>query len=198
MAASQDLIANYLASGKSFTDTTEQAHRQFMRNAVKRARISKNKRDVALVLLNIWFNKSDKGGMHPGRKKVAKAAGVSVRTVATIFGELRGAKVLNVVSHAKGGRGYATVYTINMRNMLIWMGYKLPDTQPGDLVEVPQNVTSIRTFEETQKRAKLHTKKRARIAHRLKGKCTHLSGIGFEDPSQEIGMGSVVQTDTVH
>ena len=159
MAASQDLIANYLASGNSFTDTTEQAHRQFMRNAVKRARISNNRRSVAETLLNLWFRHRQNNCINPSRRKVAKMAHVSEPTVARFLKEMREAGALIVVAYGKGGKksdgsGIATHYRLDLKGLIQWMGYKLPEEKPGQLVEVAPNVVPFETFREIQERRK--------------------------------------------
>lgn len=157
MAASQDLIANYLASGNSFTDTTEHAHRQFMRNAVKRAKISNNRRAVAEALLNLWFRHRQSNCINPSRRKVAKLAHVSEPTVARFLKEMREAGALIVVAYGKGGKrsdgsGIATQYRLDLKGLIQWMGYKLPEERPGQLVEVPSNVVPFETFREVRER----------------------------------------------
>lgn len=157
MTTSTGLIANYLASGNTFSDSTEQAHRQFMRSAVRRAKISNNKKAVAEALLNLWFRHRHSNCINPSRRKVAKMAHVSEPTVARFLKEMREAGALIVVGYGKGGKkrdgsGIATHYQLDLKGLIQWMGYKLPEERPGQLVEVAQNVVPFETFREVQER----------------------------------------------
>jgi hypothetical protein len=148
----EEHIINFIRNGKTFTDTNEHAHRQFMRGAVRRARISKNTRDVVLAILNIWFQKKAQGVMYPGRKKLARMGGVSVRTVATILAEMRAAGALKVISHGKGGRA-STRYSLDMKGLILFLGYKLPEVVQGTLGKVTKFHAGFRPFALWQKRA---------------------------------------------
>ena len=137
---------------KSFSNTSEHEHRQFMRRAVRKAKISKNERDVVLALMNIWFVRKSDGEMHPGRKKIAKMAGVSVRTVAAIMARMREADALLVVSHGKGGRA-STRYQMNLENLIVFLGYELPRVIEGELRKIVVAVGNFIPFSLWKKRA---------------------------------------------
>ncbi len=153
------------AIAPEFKDTDEQSHRQFMRRQVRNAKISKYDRDVVLAVLNHWFAHKQKGVMHPGRDKIAKVARVSVRTVATMFGRMREAGVLEVVSHGKGGR-HATRYKMNLTALIKFLGYELPKEVAGTLRKIPAMVGRFTPW--------AVFKKRANGAHGIKDKRTHL------------------------
>lgn len=103
----------------AFRDSQEAAFRRFVRGAVRRADLTKGERDVTLALLNFWLHHKGTGKpIHPGREKLAKRAGVSVRTVASSLAMLRAAGVLEVVSNLKGGFKTATKYSVNLRSLM--------------------------------------------------------------------------------
>jgi hypothetical protein len=137
---------------KSFSSTSEHEHRQFMRRAVRKAKISKNERDVVLALMNIWFVRKSDGEMHPGRKKIAKMAGVSIRTVASIMARMRETEALLVVSHGKGGRA-STRYRMNLENLILFLGYEMPRVIEGELRKIVVAVGNFVPFSLWKKRA---------------------------------------------
>lgn len=140
---------------KTFADSDEHAHRQFMRRQVKKARINKNERDVVLALMNIWFvRKKMSGVMHPGRKRIASMANCSIRTVASIMARMREAGALVVVSHGKGGRA-STRYTMDFEKLILFLGYELPKEAAGKLVEIVTRAGVFTPFRLWKKRAKL-------------------------------------------
>lgn len=108
---------------KSFKDSQEAAFRRMVRDAVRKAAMTKGERDVTLAIVNYWFHHKGTGKpIHPGREKLAKRAGVSLRTVASTLAMLRAAGVLNPVSNLKGGFKTATRYQVNVSALLSLCG----------------------------------------------------------------------------
>lgn len=151
-------------SNTNFSDSQEAVFRRHCRDAAKRGPFSKGERDVVLAVLNLWFvhRKKDGGVFHPGRTKLARRAGVSVRTVASTLAMLRDAGVMQTVSHAKGGWGKATRYTFDVIAYFPACGFDYPAFIPGDLVV--QNCTHSRPP----------------IAHNMRAKIAH----GISNPSE--------------
>lgn len=106
----------------SFKDSQEQAFRRLVRQSIRKGDFTKGERDVIIALVNHWFHHRAKGPIHPGREKIAKKAGVSVRTVASAMSMLRAAGVLNPVSNLKGGHGAATRYSVNTYALFVLCG----------------------------------------------------------------------------
>lgn len=148
---------------KAFSDTHEHSHRQFMRRAVKKAKVSNNEKAVVSALMNIWFVRKGDGEMHPGRKKIAKMAGVSVRTVAAIMARMREVGALVVVSHAKGGRA-STRYRMDLEKLILFLGYTLPRVIEGELRKIAVVVGNFTPWALWKKRANFaHGKEKKRI-----------------------------------
>lgn len=107
----------------SFKDSQEAAFRRLVRDAIRKGDFTKGERDVIIALVNHWFHHKgkNKGIVHPGRAKLAKKAGVSVRTVASTLAMLRAAGAISVVEYPNGGRN-ASRYSINIRPLMTLCG----------------------------------------------------------------------------
>lgn len=109
---------------KAFKDSQEAVFRKLVRDAIRKAPFTKGERDVTMALFNHWLH--HKGGpkpvIHPGRRKLARSAGVSIRTVAATLAMLRAATVIDTVSHAKGGWGTSTRYSVNVMALFTLCG----------------------------------------------------------------------------
>jgi hypothetical protein len=158
---------------QDFKSSDEQKHRQFMRLQVRKAKISNNERAIITALMNVWFANKCKGHMHPGRKKIAKMAHVSIRTVASMMARMREAGALVVVSHANGGRA-STRYRMDLEKLILFMGYKLPKVIRGALTEIVRVVGGFVPFE--------LWKKRANIAHGKENKRKVIAPCGYPEP----------------
>ena len=101
-----------------FRDSQEAAFRRVVRDAVRNGGFTKGERDVTLALVNHWFHHRAKGPIHPGREKLAKVAGVTIKTVSRTLGNLRAAMVILPVNEAFGGKAKATEYTVNIHMLL--------------------------------------------------------------------------------
>jgi hypothetical protein len=100
---------------KSFEDSQEAAFRRLVRQSVRKGPFTKGERDVVLAFVNHWMHHRKKSGgvVHPGREKLAKRAGVSVRTVASVLEMLRQSGAIEAVAHLHGLYGNATEYTVS-------------------------------------------------------------------------------------
>lgn len=137
-------------SANHFRDSQEAAFRRVIRQCIRRGPFTKSEREVVMAFINHWFHhrNSTKGVVHPGRKKLAKRAGVSVRTVASVLDMLRAHKVIDPVAHLHGLHGNATEYTVCTVALTV-----LCDKKKSDLaVNGVQNCTG---------------RGRAKIAHRI-------------------------------
>jgi hypothetical protein len=108
----------------TFKDSHEANFRRMVRAAIRKGGFSKGERDVTLAIVNHWFH--HKGGpkdyIYPGRAKIAKKAGVSIRTVASTLSMLRDVGALVPVSHLMGGGGTATRYRIDTVALMSFCG----------------------------------------------------------------------------
>lgn len=99
----------------TFKDSQEAAFRRVIRQCIRRGPFTRSEREVVLAFINHWFHhrNSTKGVVHPGRKKLAKRAGVSIRTVASVLETLRSHGVIDPIANLYGLHGKATEYTVN-------------------------------------------------------------------------------------
>ncbi|MEX3315701.1 hypothetical protein [Sulfitobacter sp. PS-8MA] len=99
----------------AFKDSQEAAFRRVIRQTIRRGPFTKSEREVVLAFINHWFQhrKSTKGVVHPGRKKLANKAGVSIATVKRTLALLRDYGAIDAVDHLEGLHGNATEYTVN-------------------------------------------------------------------------------------
>ena len=101
-----------------------------VRDAIRKGDFTKGQRDVTLALVNTWFHHrgGPKGYIHPGRKALAKKAGVCVRTAASTLAMLRASGVCLPIANLKGGQGAATRYKLNLHALLTLCGCDWLDT----------------------------------------------------------------------
>lgn len=102
-------------SATDFRDSQEATFRRMMREQIRKGPFTKGQRDVVLAFINHWFHhRNSKDGMvHPGRKKIAKKAGVTIKTVSRVLELLRHYGVIVAVDHLNGLRGNATLYSVS-------------------------------------------------------------------------------------
>jgi len=107
---------------KAFKDSREAAFRRDTRARVRKSNLSRTEKEILLAFLNHWFVHRSKGGVHPGRKKLAKRAGASVRAVNYTLSMLRDFKVIEATAHATGNsaghRGCATEYKVDEQRLI--------------------------------------------------------------------------------
>lgn len=108
----------------SFKDSQEAAFRRLVRQAIRKGDLTKGERDVTLAIVNLWFHHRNgpKGYIHPGREKLAKSAGVTVKTVSRTLASLRAAGVLTPLNGVSGGGKTPTHYTVNTHALLVLCG----------------------------------------------------------------------------
>ena len=108
-------IKNETGAIQSFEDSQEAAFRRLVRQSVRKGPFTKGERDVVLAFVNHWMHHRKKAGgiVHPGREKLAKRAGVSIRTVASVLDMLRKTGVIEAVAHLNGLYGNATEYSLS-------------------------------------------------------------------------------------
>lgn len=98
----------------TFKDSQEASFRRIIRQTIRKGPFTKSEREVVLAFINHWFyhRKSTKGVVHPGRKKLAKRADVSIATVKRTLAMLRDYGVISAKAHLEGLHGNATEYTV--------------------------------------------------------------------------------------
>lgn len=123
-----------------FKDSQEAAMRRMVRDAIRKGPFTKGQRDVALAIVNHWFHHNGKRApIHPGRDKLARKSGVTVKTVSRTLGMLRAAGVLVPVSSLRGGWGSATKYRVNIAALMTLCGCDwLDEFLRGRALNVPQ------------------------------------------------------------
>lgn len=99
-----------------FKNSQEAAFRRVIRDMIKRGPFTKSERDVVLAFFNHWFvhRNGEKGFVHPGRKKLAKRAQVTIKTVSRTLAMLRDNHAIQPVGHLNGLHGNATEYTVSI------------------------------------------------------------------------------------
>jgi len=114
-------IQNSRVFSKPYRDTQEATFRRLQRDRVRKSSLSRAEKEVLLTFLNHWFVHRAKGAVHPGRKKLAKRSGVSMRTVNRTLAMLRDFDVIQPVAFERGncgeGFGMATEYTCNTEHL---------------------------------------------------------------------------------
>lgn len=102
-------------SATTFKDSQEATFRRLVREQVRKGPFTKGQRDVVMAFINHWFHhRNSKDGMvHPGRQKIAKKAGVTIKTVSRVFEILRHFGVIVAEDHLHGLHGNATLYSVS-------------------------------------------------------------------------------------
>ena len=157
-----------------FNASIEAAWRRILRQAISESGMTRGQKAVTTKIVDLWMHHRNgpKGYIHPGREKLAKAAKVSVRTVATTLSELRSAGVLRVVGRPKGEGQRPTEYAISTLRLLDLCGVDRPDWAEGELAEVAcKTGKELHTTLHTTGVQKLHTDK-----EHVRGEETQASG----------------------
>lgn len=105
-----------MPSNTEFNAGSEAAFRRVIRNQIRKGPFTKGQRDVALAFFNHWFfhRTSTKKVVHPGRDKLARKAGVTIRTVTRTLDILRAHGAIIAVAHLEGLHGKATEYVVDI------------------------------------------------------------------------------------
>jgi hypothetical protein len=117
---------------EDYLRSAEHTFRRRVRETIRAARFTKSERDVALALVNHWFTYRHSGQpIHPGRAKIAKAAGVTVKTVSRTFDHFRRIGFLVAISNLKGGGEVATRYEVKIAALDAWVLSLTGTKKPG-------------------------------------------------------------------
>lgn len=106
----------------NFRDSKEATFRRYLREAVRESNLTRGEKALTLAFINHWFVHRHKGAVHPGRKKLAKRTGASLRAVNYTFNLLREFKAIEAVAYEGGNEagawGKATEYTVDTVRLL--------------------------------------------------------------------------------
>lgn len=101
----------------NFSDSQEATFRRCIRSSVRDSNLTRGEKEIALAFLNHWFVHRRDGAVYPGRKKLAKRTGASMRAVNYAFCLFRDFGAITAVAYATGNadgeRGKATEYTVD-------------------------------------------------------------------------------------
>lgn len=122
-----------------FSSSQEAAFRRRIRASIRKGPFTKSQRDVVLAFFNHWFfhRTSTKKVVHPGRDKLARKAGVSVRTVAATLDLLRHHGAIIAVAHLNGLHGKATEYVVDIVAMTELCDLKKSDIRVNGVQNLP-------------------------------------------------------------
>ena len=122
-----------------FNKTDEAEYRRVIRRAVRSGPFTKSQRDVVLAFVNHWLEhrKSTKGVVHPGRKRLAKKSGVSIKTVARTLDLLRQHGAVVAMAHLNGLHGNATEYVVDQIALTELCAKKKSDLRVNGGTNVP-------------------------------------------------------------
>jgi hypothetical protein len=103
-----------------FADSQEATFRRLIRDAIRKGPFTKSERDVTLAFINHWFRhrNGSKRVIHPGREKLAKKAGVAIKTVSRCLDVLRHYGAIEATACLDGLHGKATEYTVDVVRLL--------------------------------------------------------------------------------
>lgn len=105
-----------MAGAKTFAESREAAFCARMRGLVKRGPFTKSERDVLKAFIDHWLHhRKDKDGVvYPGRKRLAKKANVTARTVTSALALFRASGMIVAVARLEGLDGKATEYWVDV------------------------------------------------------------------------------------
>jgi hypothetical protein len=116
-------IQSNCAQGKNFAQSREASFRRETRAMVRKSFLTRTEKEILLAFLNHWFVHRGDGAVHPGRKKLAKRAGASMRAVNYALALLRDFEAIEATAYATGNaegrRGAATEYTVNIERLTV-------------------------------------------------------------------------------
>ncbi len=120
IAAQRNTLPRCRGQKVRFTDSAEAAFRARIRRVIKDGPFSKAERDVTLAFFNHWFHHRGKqdGTTWPGRERLARTSGVSVKTVSRCLDMLRKAGAIVPEAHLNGLGQNATEYSVDISSLL--------------------------------------------------------------------------------
>ncbi len=109
---------------KQFKDTPDAAYQRMVRSAIRKSEMTKSDRDITVALVNLWFyhRNGPKGYIYPGRKRLAKKARVTIKTVSRCLAKLRAGGMVTPVENLYGEGQNPTHYTVNIHAILVFCG----------------------------------------------------------------------------
>lgn len=120
-----------------FKKSLEASWRRCLRSAVNQSQMTRGQKAVTIAVLNLWMHhRNDKGYIYPGRRRLAKATGLTEKTVSRTLAMLRAADVLRVRARLRGEGQKPTEYTMATIPLLHFCGAKLPKWIEGELVQI--------------------------------------------------------------
>lgn len=95
-----------------------------MRSCIQKGPFTKAQRDVTKAFFEHWFyhKSGPKNYVHPGRKKLAENAGVTIMTVARTLAMLRAAGIIMAIDAANGEGKKPTKYVVNVMALFTLCG----------------------------------------------------------------------------
>ena len=107
-----------------YKDSADYAFKRMVRAAIRKSEMTKSDRDITLAIVDLWFfhKNGRKKYIHPGRRKLAKKAKVTIITVARCLAKLRAAGILTVIKNPRGEGQKPTQYTVNIHALLVFCG----------------------------------------------------------------------------
>lgn len=122
-----------------FRDSKEAEFRRSIRASIRSGPFTKGQRDVTLAFFNHWLHhrKSRAGVVFPGRKRLARKAGVTIKTVSRTLDVLREHGVINAEAHLEGLHGMATEYTVSVVRLYEFCAKKRTETRKYGGTNVP-------------------------------------------------------------
>jgi DNA-binding transcriptional MocR family regulator len=108
-------IQNHCVSRKAFADSQEARYRARVRSFVRMGPFTKSERDILKAFVDHWLHhrKSKDGVVYPGRKRLAKRAGVTGRTVTSALALFRASGMIVATARLEGRDGKATEYWVD-------------------------------------------------------------------------------------
>ena len=118
-----------------FRKSMEAAFRRTVRQAIKRAPLTRAEREITIVLTNLWFvhRNGQFGFIHPSKRAIAKRARCTERTVQRCLQMLKGADVLTITKNEKGGKRLAPHYRLSITALLTLCNADIPTETEGYL-----------------------------------------------------------------
>lgn len=108
----------------AYKNSDDAAFKRMVRSAIRKSKMTKSDRDITLALVNLWFyhRNGHKKYIHPGRKHLAKKAGVGISTVSRCLSKLRQAQAIIPIKSPRGEGQRPTQYVVNIHSLLVLCG----------------------------------------------------------------------------
>ena len=112
----------------NFRQSPEHQLRRFVRKAIRNSKMTRGQKEITTSIVNLWFHHRNgpEGIIRPGRKRLARQAGVTIVTVSRSLSMLKTAGVLTATKNPKGGVR-PTHYIVNLNNLMALCGARWAD-----------------------------------------------------------------------